>query len=1380
MKYPIPRKTIFLILLVLSNVSTALGAFSLSNEIIDFKSVEGLKGIPTNEVQQVYQDYDGFIWFATRNGLCMYDGYDMRLYKSSPETPYLLTNNNVYCVVGDSLSRLWIGTEEGLNLLDKKSGLITHLSVGDTRASNTISTLYVTRDQRILVGTDAGLGVYDEALEQVVFNSFPISSELGYLPVKSILEDSRGDLWIGTWSSGLYRYSKEENKLHHYPRMNEDNSAHVLFEDSQGNIWVGSWNSGLNLLINPYDLESVSWKTFKNKAGDVKSLVDNRIYAIKEDTMNKTLWIGTRRGMSLMDLDAIGSFNSYLPKGSEYVIPCDEVNSLFYDKSGNMWIGSIGGGVYLAEVEKTGFYAPDIHFPNKDITTQAIRSIYMDSKDNLWVGVGSLGLAVQRKGESFFRYSKDIPVFSEFGDLGSVYSMEENPLEGSMWFGMFGGGLFYYKEGEPVKQFTSYNSSFIRDNNIYSIFNDAYQNLWVGTRSGVGVKTLAGDELFLDDLLEDKSIDFSSVNVQKIMSDKEGALWIGTTRHGVIKIKGDFEHLESLKLKHYLNDEQGVPIQFIADMYVDEANILWVGTTYGGFFAYDLNKDAFIDCGKAYNLYLERISCVQGDELGNLWIATNQGLVCLTKTHEQGEKETFLFTKEDGLVDNYFIIRSSFYKDGSLFFGGYKGYNKFCPSEMKLEKKPFEFYITDIKIANRSLLHFPLEKRNKISSLTPSFTEKLHISHENNNFTFEFASLTYRNPFRNKYAYKLEGFDSEWRYTDATQRYATYNNLKSGKYTFLLKATNETGVWSEEEKELDIVVYPPFWLSWWAFLIYFIVILGIVYYLYAQANNRLRLKNQLRLKELEKKQSEELNHAKLQFFTNITHELLTPLTVISATIDELMIEEPRYVSSYDIMKENLERLLRLLRQILEFRKAESGNLKLKVSYGDIALFIRNGAKSFYPLVKKQGLNFSIQTEPEIINGYFDVDKVDKILYNLLSNATKYNVEGGRVEISLTYQEDNDNYVLLKVQDNGEGISKEKQKDLFKRFYEGDYREYKTVGTGIGLSLTKDLVDLHKGEIWVESDVGKGAAFFVLLPISRSYFEEDQIEKQVYIPSDESELSTKDLLMTNEIGVNKYEYTLLVVEDNEQLLKLMVKLLGKEYNILTAMDGKEALEVIQSNEVDLIVADVMMPVMDGLMLCREIKSNMDYNHIPILLVTAKNAEKDRAEAYEAGADAYISKPFNLTVLYARIKNLLESRERKIKDFKDQLVFDIKELDYTSVDEEFLQLAIACVNKHLSNSDFDQTLFAKEMKTSKSTLYRKLKSLTGLSTPTFINNIRLKAAAQILIEKGEGVRISELAYAVGFNDPKYFSSCFKREFDLTPTEYLEKFSMNQKEM
>lgn len=699
---------------------------------------------------------------------------------------------------------------------------------------------------------------------------------------------------------------------------------------------------------------------------------------------------------------------------------------------------------------------------------------------------------------------------------------------------------------------------------------------------------------------------------------------------------------------------------------------------------------------------------------------------------------------------------------------------------MHARKGTSPFAITDIKIFNRSFRSLPQKLRQDISPDMPEFARRIELPYRYNNFSVEFAALTYRNPELTRYAYQLKGFDPDWVYTTADRRFAYYNNLKSGTYTFRLKATDEYGVWNEEIKELTVVIRPPFWATWWAYTIYVLLIAGGVFMVYRAARRRVLLRQELRLREMEKSKSEELNHAKLQFFTNITHELLTPLTIISATVDELKLRAPHYTELYGVMNSNIHRLIRLLQQILEFRKAETGNLKLRVGQADVAAFVKNAAESFMPLIKKRKIHFSVLCHPDSIVGYFDTDKLDKILYNLLSNAAKYNKEGGYIQVTLSHDEENGDFIRLSVKDNGTGISKAKQAILFRRFYEGEYRKFNTIGTGIGLSLTKDLVDLHGGTIEVHSEENEGAEFVVRIPIRRSYYSDEQIDEDdgampicdavsyepSFVPTESPEEVANDFSATK-------THTLLIVEDNEELLQLMTRLLVREYNVLTAGNGKEAVDLLEHEDVDLVVSDIMMPVMDGIAFCRFLKGHLETSHIPVILLTAKNKEEDRAEAYEVGADGFIGKPFHLTVLHARIRNLLKNKERMARDFKNQLVFEVKELNYTSVDEDFMQRAIDCVNRHLEDPEFDQPQFADEMNTSKSTLYKKLKSLTGLNTSAFIRNIRLKAACRIMEEKGAVLRVSELAYAVGFNDPKYFSSCFKKEFGMLPSEYMERY-------
>ncbi|WP_321332565.1 two-component regulator propeller domain-containing protein [uncultured Bacteroides sp.] len=1359
---------IWIVFLLMQSVSV----FSENGDIIThlkFKQLSTINGLPTDEVQKVYQDRDGFIWIATRYGLCSYDGYQMNSYKSNLYTPELLSNNNVYCLTDDDSYNIWIGTQEGLNVLNKATGVIrkgTFPQIGN----NSVSCLLTTRNNTIWVGTDIGLFKYNADKDSMQLYAKQMTENvLPAVPIKSLLEDSQGDIWIGTWADGLYRYSPRINKFYAYPKMNKRNSAHVIYEDSNKNIWIGAWDEGLFLLKNPRNMKLVSWINYRYNSNDASSLSDNIVYGISEDLNTHTLWVGTRSGLSIMRFGEIGRFINYKSQKSTYQIPCNEINSLLRDRSGNMWLGTVGGGVFLADTRKPKFNLYSFDSTEDNIPTNAVRALFVDDEQSVWLGVGTYGVARHNRKTDCFSYYSHIPEFADAESIPTVYAIIQRKASGEIWFGTYDGGIYVYRHGEKVKHYTEENADFIKYICVTSLYEDRKGNCWVGTRNGLGVKRADGSGYLFERMMVDgKNLDMCYV--RDITEDKEGHIWLATANYGIICVSGDIRHPLSMNYKNYSLENGKMGAKTVLCLHLDSRGRLWAGTEGSGLFFYNKNTDVFEERNILYNLPGDMVGSMEEDTHGNLWLGTNNGLVKLSVGSDVRKATLRVYTSADGLQDNFFIPKSSFNKNGELFFGGYKGYNSFFPDAMNDVVNDVPFFITDIKIYNKSLKSLDEKLRKQISSEMPSFTQLMELPYKYNNFSIEFASLTYKKPELNKYAYKLEGFDKEWQYTDATRHFAYYNNLKSGTYTFFLRATNENGVWSSQIRKMTVVVLPPFWATWWAYTLYFLALAAIVYYLYRVAKNRMILKNRLHLKEMEQSKAEELNHAKLQFFTNITHELLTPLTIISATVDELKMQAPLHDDLYTVMSSNIRRLIRLLQQILEFRKAETGNLKLRVSPGDLAVFVKNEAECFLPLVKKRKLHFSVLCDPDSITGYFDPDKLDKILYNLLSNAAKYNNEGGFVQVNLSYAQDKD-YILLQIKDNGKGISEEAQKNLFKRFYEGDYRKFNTIGTGIGLSLTKDLVELHGGSIVVESAVGKGTTFFVTIPIDRSYFKEEEIDEET-MPAQKTILGVEENINDSKRIDDVKAHSILVLEDNLDLLQLMVKLLGREYNVFTGENGKEGIEIIENEDIDLVVSDIMMPEMDGIELCKYVKSKLEFSHIPVILLTAKNTEEDRAEAYESGADGFISKPFNLTVLHARIKNLLKYKERMAHDFKNQLVFEVKDLNYTSIDEEFMQRAIDCVNKHLDNPDFDQPQFIEEMGTSKSTLYKKLKSLTGLNTSAFIRNIRLKAACRIMEEK-RSIRVSELAYAVGFNDPKYFSSCFKKEFNMLPTEYIERF-------
>ena len=1084
--------------------------------------------------------------------------------------------------------------------------------------------------------------------------------------------------------------------------------------------------------------------------------------------------MGTRSGLSILRLDESSSFINYKSGKSDYRIPSDEVNSIMRDSQKNMWIGAIGGGVLMADTRQPAFALHTLNFGDEDIPVTSVRTLFADSDQNLWIGVGTYGLARREYVTGELKMYSHIPEFSGVKDLPSLFAVVQRKKSGDIWFGMYNGGIYVYRKGEKVKHLTTKNSAFLTSDCVSALYEDYEGNCWVGTRGGIGVRLSDGTDYRFETMNFNDSLSAGWIYVRDIVQDMDNSVWLATSNFGVIHITGDVRQPSTLKYENYSFHNRKLITNTVLCMHIDRFGRLWAGTEGGGLYLYNRSTGQFEEKTRTYSIPGDVIVSIEEDKSGNLWLGTVSGLVKLYVAAVGNDFSTRIYTSADGLQDN-FIVNSSCSRDGELFFGGHKGYNSFFPDKMEIPSQETNFLITDIKIFNHSFKNLPVELQQKISPVMPTYTSKIELPYKYNNFSIEFAALTYKNPELNRYAYRLQNFDRDWQYTDADRRFAYYNNLPSGTYTFQLKATNENGEWSGYVREFTVVVLPPFWATWWAYLLYMVLVLVIGVLIYRTIKKRILLQNALRLREMEKAKAEELNHAKLQFFTNITHELLTPLTIISATVDELKTQAPSHNDLYTVMNSNIQRLIRLLQQILEFRKAETGNLKLRVSPGDLAAFVRTGTESFKPLVKKRKIHFSLLCDPESIVGYFDIDKLDKIMYNLLSNAAKYNKEDGFIQVTLSYDEEDREFVLLRVKDNGKGISREKQATLFKRFYEGDYRKFNTIGTGIGLSLTKDLVTLHGGTISVESEVDHGTEFIVRIPIERSYYDEEQIDDEVISlrqTAIDYEDTPEDVIAEVQELATKAN-SILLVEDNEELLNLMTKLLGREYNVFTAENGKEGIIVLENEDVDLIVSDIMMPEMDGIEFCKYVKGHLEISHIPVILLTAKNKEEDRAEAYEIGADAFISKPFNLTVLHARIRNLLKYKARMAHDFKNQIVFEVKDLNYTSLDEDFIQRAINCVNNHLEDPNFDQAQFADEMLTSKSTLYKKLKSLAGLNTSSFIRNVRLKAACRIMEEKGINIRVSELAYAVGFNDPKYFSSCFKKEFGMLPSEYIERF-------
>jgi signal transduction histidine kinase/AraC-like DNA-binding protein len=752
------------------------------------------------------------------------------------------------------------------------------------------------------------------------------------------------------------------------------------------------------------------------------------------------------------------------------------------------------------------------------------------------------------------------------------------------------------------------------------------------------------------------------------------------------------------------------------------------------------------------------------DQLGHIWISTNKRVI----EYDPKNGGIMDYSTMDDVMVNSFMPNSYLKtRSGKILYGGNKGISVFTPYEhLSDNPRRIRTMVTDVKIDGVSSL---LEKDNQRFNLR---SQTISFDAGDKNIEIDFSSLNYAFPDKIKYAYKMEGVDDDWVYVRGDRQFAFYNQLPKGKRTFYLKTTDTNGLWSNYIAEIQVSKEPAFYETWWAYMFYVVLVILSLYLFYRRMKRRLQLRHELKIAQIDREKSEELVQTKLRYFTNISHDLLTPLTIITCLIDDAEMTNGSRISQLSMIRSNVNKLRRLLQQILDFRKVESGNMKLSVSKSDIVSFIDDVCKvNFAPLIRKKSQTFTFSTEDKHLIAYFDRDKIDKIVSNLLSNACKYTSEGGEIKLIMkSYQNAEHTHLRIQVVDTGEGIAPDDLENIFERFYtanKGDESE----SNGIGLSLTKDLVELHHGTIEVESELTKGSTFTVDFPIDKDSYQENELITGETSVNDKKAAMIFEHEDLDESGVVEDAQTndnhLLLVEDNEELLYLMEKILSRQYHVLVAKNGLEALDIIKDNEIDIIISDVMMPEMDGLELCRNIKSNLETSHIPVILLTAKNTAEDRIECYNAGADGYISKPFELKILEARINNFIIHKKSKQEEFRTNVEVDIDSLETSSIDKDFLDKVVSVIKSNMAEGDFDVVQLADALAVSKSSLYRKMKIATGLSPIEFIRNIRLKHGSQLL--KNKSMSIAEVAYECGFSNPKYFATCFKEDFGVTPKEY-----------
>lgn len=1361
------RKALTFLFTILAAIVSAYGA----NTTWHFRPVSSTNVLPTNEVRKLYQDSDGFIWISTNNGLVRYDGYTYLSFRYRGSEQLLSGMCSALCE--DNRRRLWVGTNNGLFVLDKRKGTVSKVDF-PTLCYSRIEALITDHNDNLYIATNTGLYIRNTATDSTVHCT---GDEWG-IPVvdmKTLLLDRQGQLYIGTWSNGLMRYDLSKRRLYRYDKIPALRSSHTLFLDKTNRLWVGTFGNGLVLLNAPYDMQTQPYRCFEHSGKDPASLLDNIIYCITQEPVSGNLWIGSRAGLSLMIEKESGTeFLNFAPTLEDNALPYNEINALLATRD-MLYLGSYGGGLFGIDLYNRQVSNDPLYSIRKDYGTASINSIYEDDiQPVLWLSLAGYGLIQYNIRTGQYRSYKDIPALAGFKNLRRTTYIGKHEQTGELYFATEGGLILYNSQTQVARPYSkTYNENINRDmvdDFINYVSTDRQGRLWLATRADAGCLTDNGYTP-VNSMLADGQTPMPQSNISAVACDRQGNIYITSRTDGVYFASPATDG--RLSLSHYTLPTAGGECMFI-----DSQDRVWIGTE-AGLLLFNEKTQTFEPCNyESFRFYSDYVvNAIWEDHKQNIWLATNKGVFAIKPTDNHTTEYMNVFTREDGLLDDCFHRNCySPSSKGSIVLGGANGVSRIDAVETHEVYTPAHLALTDFRIYNHSLRELsPADA----AEITPEAIDAAHcvtLTHLQNNFTIDFALLNYRNPQNNRYAYMLEGYDHDYVYVDARQRFAYYNNIPSGTYRFRVRASYAGSGWTERDFPLEVRILPAPWRTWWAYTLYTVAALGLLSFIIFMSVHRIRMKQEVQKKDLEKRQAEELTQAKLQFFTNITHELLTPLSIIMAAVDELKQQhgtDSVEAQEYDLISVNATRLTRLIQQILEFRKAESGNLRLKVAEGNISQFVAQCVSAFAPLAHKQGLTFSCEQPGQPIIGWFDSDKLDKILYNLLSNASKYNRPNGTVRVTLDTR-DKGKTLVIKVIDTGCGMTEEAKKNMFKRFYDGEYRQHHTIGSGIGLALVKNLIDLHHGQIFVDSVPDQGSTFTILLPVCREEYLESETDKQKPVIIRPEAVNTPAFTLSTLPDTPQEENApqkthILFVDDNEDLVYIIRQHLAHTYRVTTASSAEEALEILSTDHtVSLIISDIVMGGMNGYDFCAMLKQTLEYSHIPVVLLTAKQTAEDQVVGYKMGADAYLTKPFDIQVLDAMIANLLQKQQKQTIDYRHQLVFDVKEMNYTSLDQQFLQQAVDCVHSHIDDAEFGLSEFCNEMNISRSTLAEKLKTLTGLTPSGFINDIRLRTAYTML-EKDHTIRISELAYSVGFNDPKYFSTLFRKKFGFSPNQF-----------
>lgn len=1338
-------------------------------------------------ISSIYQTKLGFIWIGTSNGLIRYDGYNFLQYVRDKNKKGTISNNHINTIFEDHSKNLWIGTNNGLNLFDKSDNNFVNIDIPPIKGGrNYISTIIEDSNRNIWVGTFGGVKRLDTKTRLLKDISTDPLSLFKTSRVLSLYYDNNYGVLVGT-SKGILAFDPKNGSQKKLPQNWLDNVSFLkskvtkIIKQKNGDLWFGTEANG----VFRYSTKSSTLTNFVHNFNSKNSLPSNWVTDILEVDEN-TIWFATKDGLCVFKKDKEEfSKNIHNPLNT-FSLSDNEIKCLLKDRLGSIWLGTVGGGLNFYHKTNNNFIdISETTKPNFGLNTSLVNSINKDINGSLWVGTYGGGL-------NYLDFKNNLSANYLIDNSGSerasnIVTSLVDKNQDILLCGTFNGLYEFNKKSKTFRNIPlSSNTVKIADRPINSLLTDKGL-IWVAT-NGSGLKKIKQNG-GVDNYLADGRLNSISDNFITDIEDRNSFLWVAT-QDGL----NYFDKKTNKVLKVYRNGgAYSLANNSLTVLFTDSKKRLWVGADYDGLNYFDEKTRKFYVINKSLGFTDETIKSINEDSQGNLWVTANDLLFRIKIKNfkppfKSSDLDITTFSSKDGLKVKQFSNNCSLkLNNNQLVFGSSKGLTIFNPLNIIKTQNESEIVLTKLIVNNEEIIP---GNKNFILKNTISETSEITLNHSQTYIDIEFSALNFINAVNNRYSYKLErSFSKDDWHDIGSQHNISLIDLSSGTYELSIKTSNEEGLWNPSIKTIKITVLPPWWRTWWAYVIYFILLLIASKSLYQFVLNRENLKSALILEQVEKERQLELYNMKLEFFTNVSHEIRTPLTLISGPVEELLNKangDSNLEKKLKIIKSNSDRLLKLVNELMDFRKAEKGSMKIYCEQQDIIPFCFDIYESFRGIAVEKQIDYKFVINSKSILLYFDKNQMEKVIYNLLSNAFKFTNNKGRITLAIEQNDVNADFIQIKIKDNGIGIPENRKKKIFKNFFQLDDRGSSNVGSGIGLALSKSIVALHHGELNVqkEADTTFNTIFTITLKKGKDHLKKAQIvENSISLPDfassitdSKSEIIEKieEDIFENEsaegaaLELSKQKYTLVIIDDNQEVLSFVFDVLCEDYRVLTFTNATDALESMEKEIPDLIISDVMMPEMDGFELCKILKTSENTNHIPVILLTAKSSTLNRIEGLSTGADTYISKPFSIEILKLSIVNLLSSKEIMRKKYSQKFIGDSSEIENLETPEGvFLKKLTQIVSDNIDNPNFDVNDLVKEIGMSRTVLYKKVQTITNYSVASFIKNLRLKRAAYLLINSS--FPISEITYMVGFNDRKHFSKEFKKLFNVSPTVF-----------